>query len=119
MPKVKFSKENQEVSVPEGTTIRDAAKLLSINTNQGINGFGATLNKYVNCHGLGQCGTCRVFVTEGHGENTNKQTIWEKKCFNLPFPDPLPALACQCKITGDVTVETGPEVNLFGENFFS
>ncbi|MAT11625.1 MAG: (2Fe-2S)-binding protein [Pirellulales bacterium] len=130
MPKVKFSKENQEVSVPEGTTIRDAAKLLSINTNQGINGIGATLNKYINCHGLGQCGTCRVFVTEGHGENTNTQTIWEKKCFNLPFPDPLPALAyldnpeetrlaCQCKVTGDVTVETGPEVNLFGENFFS
>ena len=28
-------------------------------------------------------------------------------------------LACQCKVKGDVTVETGPEVNLFGENFFS
>ena len=57
MPKVKFSKENQEVTVPEGTTIRQAAKLLNINTNQGVNGIGATLNKYVNCHGFGQCGT--------------------------------------------------------------
>ena len=104
--------------------------MLNINTNQGVNGIGATLNKYVNCHGLGQCGTCRVYVTEGHIENTNSQTWSEKKCFNVPFPDPLPALAyldnpeqtrlaCQCKITGDITVETGPEVNLFGENFFS
>ena len=78
MPKVKFSKENQEVNVPEGTTIREAAKLLSINTNQGVNGIGATLNKYINCHGLGQCGTCRVFVPDGHIENTNTQTIWER-----------------------------------------
>ena len=79
MPKVKFTKENQEVTVPEGTTIRKAAKMLNINTNQGVNGIGATLNKYVNCHGLGQCGTCRVYVTEGHIENTNSQTWSEKK----------------------------------------
>ena len=130
MPKVIFKKENQEIEVAEGTSIREAAKQLKINTNLGINGIGAGINKFVNCHGFGQCGTCRVFVTEGHIANTNGQTLWEKKCFQLPFPDPIPALAylenpeqtrlaCQCKITGDVTVETGPEINLFGDNFFS
>ena len=28
-------------------------------------------------------------------------------------------LACQVTIYGDMEVETGPELNLFGENFFS
>jgi len=130
MPKVTFKNENQEIEVTAGTSIREAAKQLKINTNQGINGIGAGINKFINCHGLGQCGTCRVIVTEGHIANTNGQTLWEKKCFKFPFPDPIPALAylenpeqtrlaCQCKVTGNVTVETGPEINLFGDNFFS
>ena len=90
MPKVTFKNENQEIEVAEGTSIREAAKQLKINTNQGINGIGAGINKFVNCQGFGQCGTCRVFVTEGHIANTNGQTLWEKKCFQLPFPDPIP-----------------------------
>jgi len=28
-------------------------------------------------------------------------------------------LACQTKVNGDITVETTPPLNLFGENFFS
>jgi hypothetical protein len=28
-------------------------------------------------------------------------------------------LACRTKVLGDMEVETGPELNLFGENFFS
>ena len=28
-------------------------------------------------------------------------------------------LACQTKVHGDITVETKPPLNLFGENFFS
>ncbi len=28
-------------------------------------------------------------------------------------------LACQTKVNGDITVETKPPLNLYGENFFS
>ena len=28
-------------------------------------------------------------------------------------------LACQTSVNGDIEVETGPEINLFGDNFFS
>jgi ferredoxin len=52
---------------------------------------------------------------------------WRIPC---PVPDPLPnlayigneetmRLACQMRVKGDIEVETGPELNLFGENFFS
>jgi hypothetical protein len=64
--------------------------------------------------------------------------ILEKVRFKCPVPtpitpggvDPLPCmafighedtmrLACQTKVLGDMEVETGPQLNLFGENFFS
>jgi hypothetical protein len=28
-------------------------------------------------------------------------------------------LACKVEVFGDMEVETGPDINLFGENFFS
>ena len=132
MPTVKFVKENKEVEVADGTTIRQAAKEAGINTNQGVNGFGETMNKIFNCHGLGMCGTCRVNVVAGM-ENTNPMTWREWSKFKSPIPvspDPVPTLAfvgheetmrlaCVCKVHGNVEVETGPEVNLFGDNFFS
>lgn len=129
MPKVKFSKENQEVTVPEGTTIREAAKLLNIKGIKGVNLLAACA-KCLAGRGLSSHGACRVIVTEGHGENTNGLTLWEKMCFLAPFPNPVMGLsyldnpeqtrlACECKVTGDVTVDTNPDLNLFGENFFS
>ena len=76
-------------------------------------------------HALG-----RVLITKGM-ENTNKMTFRERMKFKAVLtPDPVPALAfvghedtmrlaCMTKVHGDIEVETGPEVNLFGENFFS
>ena len=130
MPKVKFIKENIEIDVPEGASLRKECGRVSINTNQGFNGFGATLNKFMNCQGLGMCGTCRVNITKGT-ENCNSMTAREKLKFKyLPVPDPLPCmafvgnedtmrLACMVRIHGDIEVETGPEIDLFGENYFS
>jgi ferredoxin len=129
MPLVKFIKENKEIDVPYGANLRQEAIKAGINVHQGLNGFGATINKIVNCHGLGQCGTCRVLVTKGM-ENTSPMGFIEKARFYNPLPDPLPCmafignettmrLACRTKVLGDIEVETGPRVNLFGENFFS
>jgi ferredoxin len=137
MPIVKFIKENKEIEVPRGANLRKEAIKAGINVHQGVNGFGAAINKLVNCHGLGQCGTCRVLITKG-AENASSMGILEKVRFKCPVPtpitpgglDPLPCmafighedtmrLACQTKVLGDMEVETGPQLNLFGENFFS
>ncbi|MCA9245753.1 MAG: (2Fe-2S)-binding protein [Planctomycetales bacterium] len=137
MPVIKFVKEKKEVDVPRGANLRDAAIKAGINLHQGLNGLGASVNKFVNCHGFGQCGTCRVNIVKGM-ENTNPMGTVEKLRFRCPVPtpvtpggvDPIPCmafigheatmrLACKTQVNGDIEVETGPEVDLFGENFFS
>lgn len=129
MPVVKFIKENKEIEVPEGENLRKAALNAGVNLYQGINGFGAGANKVLNCHGWGTCGTCRVNITKGM-DNTNTPGILEQVKFRVPLPDPLAPLAyigneqtmrlaCKTTIHGDIEVETGPQFNLFGENFFS
>ena len=51
MPTVKFINEKKEIEVPEGTDVRTAALEAGVNLYKGINGFGESINKYVNCHG--------------------------------------------------------------------
>jgi ferredoxin len=129
MPTVKFIKEKKEVAVQKGANLRQVALAAGVNLYQGLNGFGAGLNQFVNCRGLGTCGTCRVLITKGI-ENTNPMGLIEKSKFRVPIPDPLPSLAfighedtmrlaCKTQVLGDLEVETGPEIDLFGENFFS
>jgi ferredoxin len=136
MPIVKFIKEKKEIEVAEGANLRTEAVKAGINLNQGVNGIGASVNKYVNCSNLtcglmsGSCGTCRVLITKGM-ENTNGLTTKEWLRFKTPImPDPIPCLAyvghedtmrlaCCTKVMGDIEVQSGPELNLFGENFFS
>jgi ferredoxin len=133
MPLVKFTKEKKEIEVPVGANLRAEAIKAGINLNQGLNGIGSSMNRIFNCKGLGMCGTCRVLVKDG-AENTNKLTMREwlkfKTLVPTPIPDPIPTLAyighedemrlaCCTTVHGDITVESGPELNLFGENFFS
>jgi len=144
MPIVKFIKEKKEIEVPEGANLWSEARKAGINLNQGAPGVSdgidrvtAAINKCANCSmltlyrkGLGFCGTCRVQITKGM-ENTNEMTTREKMKFKyMPLPDPLPALAyignektmrlaCMVEVNGNIEVESGPQLNLFGENFFS
>ena len=137
MPTVKFIKEKVEIEVAQGANLRKEAIKAGVNVHQGVNGLGAGINRYVNCHGLGQCGTCRVRVVEGI-ENASPMGLIEKLRFRCPVPtpvtpggvDPIPCLAyigneatmrlaCQTRVDGDMEVETGPELDLYGENFFS
>ncbi len=129
MPIVKFVKEKKEIEVPEGANLRQEAIKAGVNTHQGLNGLGAGINKYVNCHGFGMCGTCRVLITGGM-ENSSGMGFVEKFRFKCPLDNPLPPMAflgneetmrlsCQVTVHGDMEVETGPELDLFGENFFS
>ena len=133
MPIVKFVNEKKEIEVPQGAVLRAEAAKAGINLNKGLNGYGETINKVMNCKGFGMCGTCRVLITRDM-ENTNPMTAREKIKFQTPiptpFPDPVPCLAfvgnedtmrlaCMTRVNGDIEVESGPEINFFGDNFFS
>ncbi len=137
MPVIKFVKEKKEIEVPPGANLRTEALKAGIHVNCALSGISEgvdkalhSVSKYLNCHGLGMCGTCRVKILEGM-QHTNPLTIREKLKFKyLPIPDPIPTLAyigneetmrlaCMTRVNGDLTVETCPPVNLFGENFFS
>lgn len=129
MPTVKFTKEKVEIDVPDGANLRQEALKAGVNLYHGFNGCGARLNQILNCRGLGLCGSCRVLITKGM-ENINAMALAEKAKFRVPFPDPMPSLAyigneetmrlaCRTVVHGDIEVETGPELDLYGENFFS
>ncbi len=130
MPLIKFVKEKKEIEVQEGANLRAAASSAGVHTNFIANGLEGPISKFANCHGFGMCGTCRVLITAGR-ENTNQMTLREFVKFKTPFsPDPIPCLAfigheenmrlaCCTKVNGDIEVQTNPEFNLFGENFFS
>ena len=110
--------------------MRAEAIKAGINLNCGVNGIGASINKFVNCLGLGTCGTCRVLIKKGM-DNTNPMTLREKFKFKVPVPEPVPVcltfighedemrLACMTQVNGDIEVESAPELDLFGPNFFS
>jgi ferredoxin len=118
MPKVVFVNEKTELEVPQGANLRKEAR------KAGIEIYG-TIETYLNCRGLGLCGTCRVLVKKGM-ENLNKKTVMER--INLSA-HPLSVLAsigheeeirlaCQVVVNGDCTIETHPALNLYGENFW-
>jgi ferredoxin len=133
MPTIKFVNEKVEVEVPQGTNLRKAAQQAGVDLYDGLNGFGSSINSVMNCHGFGMCGTCRVLVTKGM-ENTSPMSTREKVKFKTPIPTPIPdplpclayigreetmRLACMTQVNGDIEVETRPQLDLFGENFFS
>ncbi len=118
MPKIQFVAEKKEIEVPVGSNLRTEARKAGIEIYSGK-------DKYLNCRGLGLCGTCRVLVKAGM-ENLSPKTLIEKINLNL---HPLTAfayighedemrLACQVKVNGDCTIATRPAFNVSGENFW-
>ena len=112
---VNFINEKKQVQVPEGSNLRKVAKEAGVQLYPGI-------HKYLNCHGFGQCGSCRVRILKGM-EHTSPMTTIEKLRLKLSLAyignEDTMRLACQTKVLGDVDVETQPPLNLFGENFYS
>jgi ferredoxin len=118
MPKVVIVNEKKEIEVPEGSNLRQELM------KAGVPVYG-TVERYLNCRGLGLCGTCKILVKKGM-ENLNPKTFMEK--FNLNF-HPLTMMArigheeemrlsCQIEVRGDCTIETRPPLNLSGETFW-
>jgi len=115
MPTITFANEKKEIQVPDGANLRREALAAGVGLYPGV-------HRLVNCHGLGQCGSCRVLVTKGM-ENTSPRGLLEKARMAVSLAyignEKSMRLACQTKVHGDITVETKPALNLFGENFYS
>jgi ferredoxin len=118
MPKVTFVNEKKEIEVSAGANLRQEALKAGI-------GVYPTLHRYLNCRGLGLCGTCRVLVKKGM-ENLSSKTLLERANLNTHPLTMLAAighedemrLSCQVRVNGDCTIETKPAFNLTGENFW-
>jgi ferredoxin len=119
MPKVVFVTEKKEIEVPEGANLRDAAMKAGIPVNFMMG--SPTLGRFLNCHGLGSCGTCRVLVKKGM-ENLSPRRGWERFRLGLMMAsighEDEMRLACQAQVKGDCTIQTQPALNLSGENFW-
>ena len=118
MPKVTIVNEKKEIEVPVGSNLRQELRKAGVQVYSGV-------DKYLNCMGLGLCGTCKVHVKFGM-ESAGPKTLRER--FNLNF-HPLTAfaaigheneirLSCQMTVNGDCSVEVRPEFNLSGDNFW-
>jgi ferredoxin len=113
-----FVKEKKEIDVPAGANLREEARKAGIAVYAGI-------DRYLNCRGLGLCGTCRVLIKKGM-ENLSPRSFMERVNLNL-HPLTMFArighedemrLSCQVRVLGDCTVETTPEMNWSGETFW-
>jgi len=115
MPTITFTKEKKEIQVPAGANLRAEALRAGVQLYPGI-------HKIANCHGLGQCGSCRVLIKKGM-ENTASKGLMESARLAISLAaighEGEMRLACCTRVNGDITVETTPPMNLFGENFFS
>ncbi len=118
MPKVTFVNQKEEIEVEAGTNLRQAALRAGLAVYNGV-------DRYVNCRGLGMCGTCKVLVKSGM-ENLNPRTLFEKINLTLHPLSMLSSignenemrLACQVEIKGDCSIETTPTLNISGDNFW-
>jgi ferredoxin len=118
MPKIVFVNEKKEIEVPDGANLRQEALKAGIQVYKGM-------HKYLNCMGLGLCGTCKVLVKKGV-ENLSPKGRLER--FTLNFGptnvffivghEEEARLSCQVKVQGDCTVETKPAFNWSGDNFW-
>jgi ferredoxin len=111
MPKVRFVRENQEIEVERGANLRRAALAHGIEVYP-------RLNRWLNCHGLATCGTCRVLLKEGTAANASPKGLREKLRLALSFfaighEDEM-RLSCQTRVLGDLLVETRPPLNWSG-----
>jgi ferredoxin len=114
MPKVTIANEKKDIEIPQGSNLRQEAAKAGVQVYQG-------LDQYLNCRGLGMCGTCRVLVKKGM-ENLSPKTMIEKitlaRMFSTIGNEKEMRLACQLSVNGDCTIETKPKTNLYGENFW-
>lgn len=93
---VTFTNQGRTVYVRDGANLREAA------VAQGVQVY-YDINKYVNCFGLGHCGTCR-FRPDPKAPDAISEPTWQER-FTLGEDISKMRLACQAYVFGDCTVD--------------
>lgn len=124
MPTVRFLREGIEVEVEQGANLREVA------LDAGVQVYEKPWSYGLNCHGFGQCGTCRVAIKNDTMEGTSDLTISEIIQFKIGAPHTMPPfvnvfgyignedewrLSCQVEVEEDIDVFTRPGVNYNGD----
>jgi ferredoxin len=110
MPKLIFHNEDLAFEVKEGTNLRKAA------LEHGINLY-PPMQRLLNCHGHGLCGTCKVQISDPGAVSPRAKTKAEKrKTFDAPLWEKI-RLACQTRVVGDLVVTTYPRLPIAWYNF--
>ncbi len=94
MPKVMF--EGKSLEVAQGTTLRNALKQAGLTPHNGQ-------SRWLNCKGLGSCGTCAVWI---EGE-LHEKTAMERWRLNFPphTSESGLRLACQVRVEHNLVVK--------------
>lgn len=102
MPEVYFQEDDIRTQADEGANLRKVARKCGAQIYGGI-------NKYLNCRGLGLCGTDRIVVEPGTHVSppTWKERLHFDERSNL-------RLACQVKVLDDISVSNAPALE-YGE----
>lgn len=102
MPSVEFEEANVTITAEPGQDIRSIARKNKVGVYGGP-------NKFLNCRGLGLCGTDRITVSP---DDCVSPPTWKER---LQFGDkPKVRLACQAKLVADAKVSVAPALE-YGE----
>jgi ferredoxin len=107
---VTFTNQGRTVYVREGGNLREAA------VAQGVQVY-YDINKYVNCFGLGHCGTCR-FRPDAKAPNALSEPSWQER-FTLGDDVGKVRLACQTYVFNDCAVDNTVAVEFGKVRHFS
>jgi ferredoxin len=104
MPVVTFHHEHRSIEADPGTNLRQLMLHVGVSPYSGI-------SRLTNCRGHNVCGTCAVEVVDGKGVSPRSEEEENTLTGNFVIArmaGKTTRLACQVKITGDVTVKTHP-----------
>jgi ferredoxin len=122
MPKVTLVKEKKDIEVSAGANLREEIRKAGVQVNFfPLDLPSGLLGRTLNCFGHGMCGSCKVLVKKGV-ENLSPKGMLEKFTLgrmltSIGFEDEM-RLACRVAVNGDCTIETRPDANWSGDNFW-
>lgn len=107
MHRVLFRKENVTCDVPTGTNLRKSCMEYGVDPYPALGGL-------ISCRGKGFCGTCMVTVdaTDSLAPPSKREAKFLKKAASQYAPEVVERLrlSCQAEVTGDLIVDTDPDV---------
>ncbi len=99
MTRVRFFREDVTLEVQPGEGLRELALRAGIELYR-------SWHKPMNCKGKGKCGSCRVEVSIEDSVIPERRTPPEKRFLDKKFADTTTRLACQVRVTKDLSVLT-------------